>query len=193
MAQTNAATVAAPVYMPPQSQKLKNFTEVDTQPLFWRAKIAAGTIAGLTRIDAFTAKRNSAPHLTNSEEIQAMPSTSAYSVASVELVPNGNCDPGDFRAMLASCRLVIEVGTKGMEKLNQPCAFLASSVHTGVDNTASVRAGLYTFNPGEEIAFDPDQPFRVYLQADDAGFKVTTSLDFFIKLRGQKRSKVSLG
>ena len=179
-----------------RASKLDGFQECDTQPLFYRARVAVGAIGALGKLDFFTQKKNAAPHLTNCEEAGSMPNTSGFMVAGIELVPNANCTAAAFKAMLASCRLMIEVGTKGIEKINQPAVFFGASNHTGAaDNTATIKTGIYRLNPGEEISLEPDQPFRIYLQADDAGFTVANGevLDFYIKLWGQKRGRVSLG
>lgn len=190
-----AAPVALPI-APPRASKLDGFQEVDTQPLFYRQRVPVGSIGALGKLDFFTMKKNAAPHLTNCEEAGSMPNTAGFKIAGIELVPNANCSANAFHAMVAACRLVIEVGTKGIEKVNQPAAFFGASNHTGAaDNTSTVKTGIYRLNPGEEISFEPDQPFRVYLQADDAGFTVASGevLDFFIKFWGQKRGRVSLG
>lgn len=199
----NIVTPAAvPVALPiaPVRQKasrLDGFQEVDTQPLFYRLKLAASTnVPALGKIDAFVEKKNLKPHLTNCEEAGSMPNTCGYRIAGIELVPNANCSAAAFRAMLAASRLVIEVGTKGMEKMNQPAVFFGSASRASViDTSATVREGVYRLNPGEEINLEPDQPFRVYLQMDDAGFTVPAgeTLDFYVKFWGQKRGRVSLG
>jgi hypothetical protein len=169
---------------------------VDTQPLFYRQRVAVGAIGPLGKLDFFTMKKNQAPHLTNCEEAGSMPNTAGFKIAGIELIPNANCSADAFHAMVAASRLVIEVGTKGIEKVNQPAVFFGASNKAGAaDNTATVKTGIYRLNPGEEISLEPDQPFRVYLQADDIGFTVASGqvLDFYLKFWGQKRGRVSLG
>lgn len=199
---TPAAPAAAlPAAIPPMprasNSKLDGFNEVDTQPLFYRIKQAAGAQFGaLSKLDFFVTRKNAAPHITNCEEAGSMPNTSGFKIAAIEIVPNGACTPGAFRAMVNSARLIIEVGTKGIEKINQPAVFFGSTQHgSAVDNTCTLKAGIYQLNKGEEINLEPDQPFRVYLQFDDTGYTVPANevLDFYLKFHGQKRGRVSLG
>lgn len=190
--------IPQPQLMPrPRPTKLDGFQEVETQPLWFRMITAGGAVvAPLSRIDFFNVRKNAQPHLTNCEEANSMPNTSGFKIAGIELVPNGVCNAVAFRKLINHCRLVIEVGTKGIEKVNQPAAFFGSSVNTGaVDNTATVKPGIYKLNPGEEITLEPDQPYLVYLAVDSTGFTLAAdeNLDFIIRFWGQKRGRVSLG
>lgn len=121
-----------------------------------------------------------------------MPNTAGFTICGVEIVPNATCDATAFKQLLACSRLLIEVGTKGHERLNQPAVFFGSSIENGINN-ASVSQGIFRLNDKEEINLEPDQPFRVYLQIDDIGATTAQPVDFYLRFWGQKRGRVSLG
>jgi hypothetical protein len=175
-------------------QKTSQFRDVDTQPLWFRARVPGNqALAGNTSIDLFTQKKNQAPHLTNLEEVGAMPNSAEFFVAAVELVKQPGMVQSAFEKLLATSRLILEVGTKNFERVNQPAAlFLAAG---GIGNVATIRQGLYTLKMGEEIHLAADQPFRLRLGLDDHGLTLAAGedLDFLCILRGQKRSRVSVG
>lgn len=190
-----AATIPAvipPVVRRQGASKIDGFNEVETQPLFYRKRLAAGLLGANTRIDFFTEKKNLAPHITNCEEAGAMPNTAGFRICGIEIVPNATCDATAFKQLLNCSRLLIEVGTKGHERMNQPSVFFGTGIQNGV-NGASVPTGIYKLNDGEEINLEPDQPFRVYLQVDDVGATTAQPVDFYLRFWGQKRGRVSLG
>jgi hypothetical protein len=196
------ANAAVPT-LPPQRKKMNQiksqFGEVDTQPLWFRLKVAENTaVAAGVSLDTFTTKKNQNPHLTNLEEIGAMPNSAEFFVSAVEVVPNTSCNLVALQKFLAHARLVLEIGTKNFERINQPAVLFHSAGITpgvGLDNSARIGAGLYTIKAGEEIHLAPDQPFRLRFVADADGIALGAGefLDCYVILRGQKRSKVSVG
>ena len=196
---TTAAPAAPIVKKKPMTQLKNQFGEVDTQPLWYRLKVAANTAkAGGTATQCFDVKRNQAPHLTNLEEIGAMPNSAEFHVSAIEIVPNANCSAAALKAFLANNRLLMTVGTKNFERVNQPAVIFHSAgtvADSTLDNAARIGAGLYTFKAGEEVHLDPNQPFDLRFVADDDGWATGAGevLDVFVLLRGQKRSKVSVG
>lgn len=173
--------------------KNSQYQDVDTQPLWFRARVAGNqTLGARTSLDLFTARKNASPHLTNAEEAGSMPNSAEFFISGLELVKQPTMAQAAFDKLLANGRLVLEVGTKNFEKVNQPAALFA-----GVDSVVatSIKRKLYLLKPGEEIHLAADQPYRVRLEMDDDGMALALGedLDFLCLLHGQKRSKVSVG
>lgn len=192
-----AAVVAIPQEKRPMS--LNQVGEKDTQPLFHRLVLAAATnVAGRSRIRIFDKAQNINPELTNLEVAGAMPNTSRFTCAGVEIRVNPNTTAAALAMFIARTRLTLNVGAKNYEKLNQPTVMFpgiaAVKGVAGVDFTASDAKGIYTFNPGEEVVLQESQTFDAGFEVDPAGFILGAGdlLDIVVVLKGQKQSVVAL-
>ncbi|HZU53209.1 MAG TPA: hypothetical protein VFF77_04910 [Holophagaceae bacterium] len=185
-----ARTMAAP-------SVLSSLPEVDTQPLWHRLILPGATvIAGNARTYCFNKQKNIDPDLTNLELAGQMPNTSEYKVTAIELRPNGACTAAALNAFLGNHRLVIEVGSKGFEKVNQPAVMFPSLVNVaGLNGNASIQHGLFKFQGGEELYLQASQTFNVYFAADRDGATLGAGadlLDMNVIFWGQKSAKVAL-
>lgn len=176
---------------------LNSLPEVDTQPLWHRLILPGATvIAGNARTFCFNKQKNNDPDLTNLELAGQMPNTSEYKVTAIELRPNASCTAAALNAFLANHRLVIEVGAKGFEKVNQPAAlFPAMAQVAALNGQASIQHGLFKFQGGEELYLQASQTFNVYFVADRDGATLGVGadlLDLNVIFWGQKTSKVAV-
>jgi hypothetical protein len=198
-----AAPTIAPLVVAPIPEKrpmsLNQLGEKDTQPLFHRFVMAANAAAvGRTRLPIFNTTKNLNPETTNLEVASAMPNTSRFTTAGIEIRVNPNTTPAALAMFIAHTRLAINVGAKNYEKLNQPTVMFAGlggvKNITGLDFAAGTPQGLYTFNPGEEIVFQESQTFDARFEVDPAGFVLGAAdvLDVVIVLKGQKQAVVAL-
>ncbi|MDP1832632.1 MAG: hypothetical protein Q8K67_11280 [Geothrix sp.] len=195
---TQAVIVAAP----PQEKRpmsLNQLGEKDTQPLFHRLVLAAGTVvAGRARIHIFNKAKNVNPELTNLEVAGAMPNTSRFTLAGIEIRVNPNTTSAALAMFLKATRMTLSVGAKNYEKLNQPSVMFPglSAVKgvAGLDFTAVHAKGLYIFNPGEEVILQESQTFDAGFEVDPTGFILGAGdlLDIVIVYKGQKQAVVAL-
>jgi len=196
------ATPAAPVVAPlpePKPMPLDNIGEKDTQPLFFRLTQAANAAqAGNSKVALFNVTRTTNPDKTNLEVANGMPNTSRFICSGVEIRVNPNTTAAALAMFIAHTRLVLNVGAKGYEKINQPTVMFPGlgGVRnvTGLDfSTPDVR-GLHTFNPGEEVKLQESQTFDMRFEVDATGYILGAGdvLDIVVVLKGQKQSQVAL-
>ncbi|WP_257303402.1 hypothetical protein [Geothrix campi] len=196
------ATAAAPVATSPQeirTMALDNIGEKDTQPLFFRLTQAANAAqAGNSKVPLFNVTRTTNPDKTNLEVANGMPNTSRFIVSGVEIRVNPNTTAAALAMFIAHTRLVLNVGAKGYEKLNQPTILFPGlgGVRniTGLDFSTSDVRGLHTFNPGEEVKLQESQTFDMRFEVDATGYTLGAAdvLDVVVILKGQKQSQVAL-